>query len=412
MDKRITAFTAFVFLCSAVSAQGGHGDPDDQYPDMPSWEERTVIVLTNACRMDPTGFRDMFVGDFNILLPQNYPPVAPLYWHVDLNRAARFHAEDMANNCGMQHNSCDGTSTRDRVRSYYTAYRGENISTGYNTPLATIQAWIRDNGTNRQPAPDNQEPDETYRSGDGHRKNMMNGSFREIGTGYAYGSVRYNHFWVQDFGIGTSSFAYHPVVSASHSRFESGTITYMANYYEESGGSPQSAKVVIGSQEHDLSLLLGQESAGTYALELPSADDCRSYHFLFTDSEGDSWRYPEEGRLVTYGEGGCSECYEPYSTTGVSEKTSAVRQKSFCLVSYEGAKVVFTFRNAEMPVRTEIIDLKGKTAAVYNHQIGRELENRVVINAAGVKPGMYYAVHRFEKRQSGKVLYSKFIVHR
>ncbi|MFW5813736.1 MAG: hypothetical protein ACOCXC_05335, partial [Fibrobacterota bacterium] len=139
---------------------------------------------------------------------------------------------------------------------------------------------------------------------------------------------------------------------------------------------------------------------------------CRSYHFLFTDSEGDSWRYPEEGRLVTYGEGECSECYEPYSATGVSQNISVVRQKFFCAVTYEGSKIVFTFRNTEMPVSTEIIDLKGKTVAVYDYQSGSEQKNRLVLDAGAMSSGMYYAIHSFGGIQSGKVLHSKFIVHR
>ena len=65
----------------AVSAQGqGNGDPLPGYPGYPSWGERAVLTLTNACRFSPQEYRDEYVGSYNILLPQNFPGSGPVYW--------------------------------------------------------------------------------------------------------------------------------------------------------------------------------------------------------------------------------------------------------------------------------------------------------------------------------------------
>ena len=58
-------FTVVLFSLRTISAQErGYGDPDLAYPDLPNWQERATIVLTNACRMDPVGYRDEYVGDY------------------------------------------------------------------------------------------------------------------------------------------------------------------------------------------------------------------------------------------------------------------------------------------------------------------------------------------------------------
>ena len=45
-------------------------------------------------------------------------------------------------------------------------------------------------------------------------------------------------------------------------------------------------------------------------MTLPAADGCRAYRFRFRDAAGKTWRYPEGGRLLTTGEGGCEREYE------------------------------------------------------------------------------------------------------
>jgi hypothetical protein len=287
-----------LFLFSSViAAAQGYGDMSG---DMPCWQERALLVLTNACRTDPQGYRDTYVGAYSILLPSNHPAVAPLYLDDALNRSARFHAVEMATDCGLTHNSCDGTSFFDRVRGYYKDGTGiaENIATSRAQPQETMKQWIMDGDP---PAADKS-------SQAGHRTNIMSGNYREIGTGYAHGPVRYNHFWVQDFGSAASTFCDRPIAAGSHLFFVKGQIAFMANYTSASG-APSRAAVVIDGTEQAMQLHLGTAASGTYLYSQPQAVSCRQYYFSFTDKNGKSWRHPENGFLMTYGEGTCSSSY-------------------------------------------------------------------------------------------------------
>lgn len=56
---------------------------------------------------------------------------------------------------------------------------GENIAAGNATASETVEQWM---------------------NSDGHRKNILNPAFRELGVGYAYDeNSDYRHYWVQLF---------------------------------------------------------------------------------------------------------------------------------------------------------------------------------------------------------------------
>jgi uncharacterized protein YkwD len=91
-----------------------------------------------------------------------------------LSRAARRHARDMARRNYFSHDTLGGGSFIDRIRR--TGYLrnasrwivGENLawgSKGYSRPAAIMRMWM---------------------NSPGHRANILNGSFREIGIGVAY----------------------------------------------------------------------------------------------------------------------------------------------------------------------------------------------------------------------------------
>lgn len=310
--KKLLYTCHFLMVCVSISVTGaerGYGDWPEQYPDHPGMWERRIIVLTNACRISPTEYRDKYLVPNNsqasdILLHQNYPATDALYWQVDLNRVAKVHAVDMANNHGLSHSSSDGTSAGDRIKSYYTksSWWGENIATGGKDAFYSMQQWLLD-VTNGNVAPDNS-------GDDGHRKNIMNSNYKELGTGYAYGPIQWNHFWVQDFAAGDPEFD-NPISGAAHFIMDNNKTLFMANYSDPKSNNPQKREIVIDDANHDLTLLMGEEKKGTYSIEMTSADDCRYYYFRFTDSEGNTWRHPEGGELVTLGEGTCEEEYEP-----------------------------------------------------------------------------------------------------
>lgn len=280
----------------------GVGSPIDGYPN---WQERTMIVFTNMVRMAPIEYRDTYMASFEfpaggILNSSLYPAVAPLYWNHELNQSARFHAEDMAFNCGLQHDSCDGTSWYDRISSFYpySVALAENVAYGFNLPWMTVNLFLCERYGSVC------EPDGS--GSDGHRANIMGDQLREIGTGHAWGSSDY---WVQDFG-GRQPDLQPPVVAASHAFFEDGVTSFFLNYFDSTGAAPMKIVVVLNYIEYPLFLDTGTVSTGSYRTDVVEAAECRSYFFLVTAGNGVCYRYPATSHFDTYGEGSCLTDYD------------------------------------------------------------------------------------------------------
>jgi uncharacterized YkwD family protein len=106
--------------------------------------------------------------------------LSPLRIHSRLNAAAQAHSNDMARNNFMSHTGSDGSSPFDRMKRYGYNYRwaGENVAAGQSSPQDVMRSWM---------------------NSPGHRKNILNGNFRDIGVGYARGG-RYGTYWTQKFG--------------------------------------------------------------------------------------------------------------------------------------------------------------------------------------------------------------------
>ena len=99
-----------------------------------------------------------------------------------LGQAAQNHAEDMANNNYFSHTGLNSSRPSERAEAagYNYSYVGENISAGRTTPSETINGWMNSTG---------------------HRENILNSNYTEIGFGYAYSDHSdYNRYWVQVFG--------------------------------------------------------------------------------------------------------------------------------------------------------------------------------------------------------------------
>ena len=112
-----------------------------------------------------------------------YPPVPPLTMNDSLRTAARLHSQDMATNNYFSHVSLTGTTFDQRIRNAgYTGSfpLGENIAAGPSTPESLVDGWM---------------------ASPGHCANIMNGSFRATGIGYAFSaSSTYRHYWTQTLG--------------------------------------------------------------------------------------------------------------------------------------------------------------------------------------------------------------------
>ena len=110
----------------------------------------------------------------------------PLKLNDRLLDAAQDHSNDMARNDFFNHTGADGLTVGDRVRAsgYQYSTAGENIAAGQTTAAQVVEGWM---------------------NSPGHRANILNPNYTEIGVGYEYlqndtGSVNHNHYWTQVFG--------------------------------------------------------------------------------------------------------------------------------------------------------------------------------------------------------------------
>ena len=101
---------------------------------------------------------------------------APLTLADDLQEATAIRARELLQN--FSHTRPDGSDCFSVMRNRGRTC-GENIAAGNATAAATVEQWMHS---------------------DGHRKNILNPAFRELGVGYAYEDYStYRHYWVQLF---------------------------------------------------------------------------------------------------------------------------------------------------------------------------------------------------------------------
>ncbi|MBD0424069.1 CAP domain-containing protein [Streptomyces sp. TRM S81-3] len=102
---------------------------------------------------------------------------SPVTVNATLTKAAQAHSEDMAAHRNMSHTGSDGSSPADRITGAGYNWRtyGENVAYGYDTPEKVMAGWM---------------------SSTGHRENILNCEFKEIGVGLA----QPGSYWTQDFG--------------------------------------------------------------------------------------------------------------------------------------------------------------------------------------------------------------------
>ena len=102
--------------------------------------------------------------------------LSPLTLSTELSNAARAKSQDMSDNNYFSHTSPSYGSPFDMLKSFGISYStaGENIAMGYATPQAVMNAWMNSAG---------------------HRANILNSSFTQIGIGY----VADGNYWTQEF---------------------------------------------------------------------------------------------------------------------------------------------------------------------------------------------------------------------
>ncbi|MER7775597.1 CAP domain-containing protein [Streptomyces sp. NPDC096191] len=102
---------------------------------------------------------------------------SPVTVNAALTKAAQAHSEDMAATGTMSHSGSNGSSPDDRITNagYNWSTYGENVAYGYETPEKVMSGWM---------------------SSPGHKENILNCDFKEIGVGLA----QPGSYWTQDFG--------------------------------------------------------------------------------------------------------------------------------------------------------------------------------------------------------------------
>lgn len=118
--------------------------------------EQEVIRLVNEIRVE-RGLRE-------------------LTYNWELSRVARYKSQDMHDNRYFSHTSPAYGSPFQMMKNFGITYRSaaENIARGQSSPQAVVNAWMNSSG---------------------HRANILNSSFTEIGVGY----VAEGHYWTQMF---------------------------------------------------------------------------------------------------------------------------------------------------------------------------------------------------------------------
>ncbi len=102
----------------------------------------------------------------------------------DLQEAAQAHAQDMLARGYFSHKSPGGTSVRERSHKAGYEWRtiGENIAEGQTSVREVMTGWMNSTG---------------------HRQNILNPNFRDLGIGLVLGKNKageYRVIWVQNFG--------------------------------------------------------------------------------------------------------------------------------------------------------------------------------------------------------------------
>ena len=106
----------------------------------------------------------------------------PLSLNEKLNKTASFYAQNLAQNNYLSHKGLDGQNASERITKFgynWTTF-GENLAAGSDNPTITVNRWMQSAG---------------------HKANILNSEFCEIGIGYGYNeNSNYKHYWTANFG--------------------------------------------------------------------------------------------------------------------------------------------------------------------------------------------------------------------
>ncbi len=142
--------------------------------DTPSGNVTTPTDTQSGASAELSEYEQQVVVLVNEVRAKN--GLSPLKANAVLSKSARAKSQDMHDKHYFSHTSPTYGSPFDMMKQFGITYRsaGENIAMGQQTPQAVMDAWM---------------------NSEGHRANILNPSFREIGVGY----VADGHYWTQQF---------------------------------------------------------------------------------------------------------------------------------------------------------------------------------------------------------------------
>ncbi len=142
--------------CTTIIQKPNTGTTTDKTDTDVSDYEREVVDLVNEIR------REYGLSELTL--------------NTELSAVARAKSQDMKDNQYFSHTSPTYGSPFDMMKTFGISYRtaGENIAMGYRTPEAVVDGWM---------------------NSEGHRANILNSSYKEIGVGY----VSSGNYWTQMF---------------------------------------------------------------------------------------------------------------------------------------------------------------------------------------------------------------------
>lgn len=324
--RRIAVVWLAVGVALPAVTASAEGEPADGFP---SWEERVLLEWSNRARCDPQV--EMTACGSACADAACYAPVAPLSWSLELNRAARFHADEMVRQDYFSHTShctvvpdiddlypqsCNGsaacacvggvaecnpvcTLAGTRVGLFGAGYHGEIIATG-SDPDSRFSMWLYEETLDATCG---------FSLDNGHRWLILT-SPSAVGFGVSGHSVG-------DFGPGSAPSR---IPSGAHYPRQASVVEAWANWYAAAG--PLEAWVNVEGDCVPMWLGRGSATNGAWTATVGGVGTgCHRYYFEFVDSTGDPVRYPGNGSFAIAAAGECPDWSSdrPPSCLGPSE---------------------------------------------------------------------------------------------
>jgi hypothetical protein len=293
------------------------GEVDSGFPS--PWE-RALFMAANRARSDPATVK----GPSSTV----YPAQAPLVFHKDLGRSARFHATNLetgmaplmhpspctlktdvgtsgcdgnpscACTTGATCNSCgtcaNGTDPFVRIKYFYTpGGSGEVAAAGYQDPWGVMDGWV----------------DEAAGS-DGHRTIVDGGGYGLVGFGHAGGTTGacWSTFDVGDFASAKPAPA--KIASAAPKPYggAAGTYRVYATWTDPAAGAPKDLSVSVDGKCMSMTKELGDPKLNaTYYADVPLTAGCHPVFVVGHDAGGAHVAYPTTTAFtIAVGGGTCA----------------------------------------------------------------------------------------------------------